>query len=90
MRRTVRRDESPKARHLAGLGKKVSRAAQGHLQWMLFYYFNRPNAARTSWRFGTSRSLARVVACARRTCRWSLTTIALHELRGCAHPRRGA
>ena len=43
------------ARQLASLGKKVSRPAQGRLQWMLFYYFNGRNAARTCRRFGISR-----------------------------------
>jgi hypothetical protein len=32
--------ELPEARRLAHLGKSLSRAAQGRLQWMLFYYFN--------------------------------------------------
>ena len=45
----------PEARQLASLGKKLSRAAQGRLQWMLFYYFNGRNAARTCRRFGISR-----------------------------------
>ena len=45
----------PEARQLARLGKKVSRPAQGRLQWMLFYYFNGRNAARTCRRFGISR-----------------------------------
>ncbi len=45
----------PEARQLASLGKKVSRPAQGRLQWMLFYYFNGRNAARTCRRFGISR-----------------------------------
>jgi len=45
----------PEARQLASLGKKVSRPAQGRLQWILFYYFNGRNAARTCRRFGISR-----------------------------------
>ena len=45
----------PEARQLARLGKQLSRAAQGRLQWMLFYYFNGRNAARTCRRFGISR-----------------------------------
>ncbi len=53
--RTIRWDELPEARQLAGLGKKLSRAAQGRLQWMLFYSFNGRNAARTCRHFGISR-----------------------------------
>src|SRR5713101_6387338 len=45
----------PEARQLARLGKSLSRAAQGRLQWMLFYYFNGRNAARTCRRFAISR-----------------------------------
>src|ERR1700720_2814499 len=45
----------PEARQLASLGKKLSRAAQGRLQWMLFYFFNGRNAARTCRHFGISR-----------------------------------
>ncbi|HXY13201.1 MAG TPA: helix-turn-helix domain-containing protein [Terriglobales bacterium] len=47
--------ELPEARQLASLGKKLSRTAQGRLQWMLFYYFNGRNAARTCRHFGISR-----------------------------------
>src|SRR6267154_4531445 len=47
--------ELPEARQLARLGKNLSRAAQGRLQWMLFYYFNGRNAARTCRRFAISR-----------------------------------
>src|SRR6266849_1633469 len=47
--------ELPEARQLARLGKKLSRAGQGRLQWMLFYSFNGRNAARTCRRFGISR-----------------------------------
>jgi len=47
--------ELPEARQLARLGKSLSRAAQGRLQWMLFYYFNGRNAARTCRRFAISR-----------------------------------
>ncbi len=53
--RAIRWDERPEARQLAGLGKKLSRAAQSRLRWMLFYYFNGQNAARTCRRFGISR-----------------------------------
>src|SRR5258705_1722191 len=45
----------PEGRQLARLGKRWSRAAQGRLQWMLFYYFNGRNAARTCRRFAISR-----------------------------------
>src|SRR5258707_6159481 len=45
----------PEARQLARLGKSLSRAAQGRLQWMLFYVFNGRNAARTCRRFAISR-----------------------------------
>jgi putative transposase len=53
--RAIRWDELPQARQLAGLGKQLSRAAQGRLQWMLFYSFHGRNAARTCRRFGISR-----------------------------------
>src|SRR5216683_1901256 len=53
--RALRWDELPEARHLARLGKQVSRTAQGRLQWMLFYFFNARNAARTCRHFGVSR-----------------------------------
>jgi transposase InsO family protein len=53
--RTIRWDELPEARQLAGLGKQSSKAAQGRLQWMLFYFFNGRNAARTCRHFGISR-----------------------------------
>ena len=45
----------PEARQLARLRKSLSRAAQGRLQWMLFYFFNGRNAARTCRRFAISR-----------------------------------
>jgi transposase InsO family protein len=53
--RTIRWDKLPEARQLAGLGKKLSKAAQRRLQWMLFYYFNGRNAARTCRHFDISR-----------------------------------
>jgi putative transposase len=53
--RTIGWEEFPEARQLAGLGKKLSRAAQGRLQWILFYYCKGRNAARTCRRFGISR-----------------------------------
>jgi putative transposase len=53
--RAIRWDEVPEARQLAGLRKGLSRVAQTRLQWMLFYFFNGRNAARTCRRFGISR-----------------------------------
>jgi len=53
--RAIRWDEFPEARHLAGLGKKLSKAAQRRLQWMLFYGFNGRNVARTCRHFNISR-----------------------------------
>jgi transposase InsO family protein len=53
--RTVRWDDLPEARQLAGLGKKLSKAAQRRLQWMLFYYFNGRNVARTCRHFDICR-----------------------------------
>src|SRR5258708_25198400 len=40
----IRWDELSEARQLARLGKRLSRAAQTRLQWMLFYFFNGRNA----------------------------------------------
>jgi transposase-like protein len=34
---------------------ELSKAAQGRLQWMLFYYFNGRNVARACRHFGISR-----------------------------------
>ena len=53
--RAIRWDEVPEARQLAGLGKRLSRAAQTRLHWMLFYFFNGRNARRTCRHFGISR-----------------------------------
>ena len=53
--RTIRWGELPEARQLAGLGKRLSRAAQTRLQWMLFYFFNGRCVARTCRHFGISR-----------------------------------
>ncbi|MGH9675641.1 MAG: helix-turn-helix domain-containing protein [Candidatus Acidiferrum sp.] len=53
--RTIRWDEVAEARQLAGLGKRLSRAARNRLQWMLFYFFNSRRAARTCRHFGISR-----------------------------------
>jgi len=51
----IRWDECSEARQLARLGKSLSRTAQTRLQWMLFYFFNGRNAARTCRHFGISR-----------------------------------
>jgi len=51
----IRWCELPEARRLASLGKKLSKAARQRLQWMLFYYFNGRNVARTCRHFGISR-----------------------------------
>src|SRR6266849_9937712 len=51
----IRWDELSEARQLAGLGKRLSRAARTRLQWMLFYFFNGRNAVRTCRHFGISR-----------------------------------
>ena len=53
--REIRWDELPEARQLASLGKSLSRAGQSRLQWMLFYFFNGRNAARTCRHFAISR-----------------------------------
>src|SRR5712664_1095738 len=53
--RSIRWNEVPEARQLAGLGKRLSRAAQTRLQWMLFYFFNGRNGVRTCRHFGISR-----------------------------------
>jgi putative transposase len=51
----IRWYELPEARQRASLGKKVNKAAQQRLQWMLFYSFNGRNVARTCRHFGISR-----------------------------------
>jgi transposase-like protein len=51
----IRWDELSEARQLARLAKSLSRTAQTRLQWMLFYFFNGRNAARTCRHFGVSR-----------------------------------
>jgi putative transposase len=51
----IRWYELPEARQLASLGKQVSKAARQRLQWMLFYYFNGRDGARTCRHFGISR-----------------------------------
>src|SRR6266436_3442904 len=80
--RALRWDEVSEARQLARLGKKVSRAAQGRLQWMLFYFFNGQNAARTCRRFGISRQT--FYRWKRRFDRHDLSTLEGHSHR----PRR--
>jgi putative transposase len=47
--------EHAEARQLASLGMQQSRAAQRRLQWLLFYYFNGQNVARTCRHFAISR-----------------------------------
>jgi putative transposase len=51
----IRWQDLPEARQLASLGKKLSKAAQRRLQWILFYGFNGRNVARTCRHFGISR-----------------------------------
>jgi transposase InsO family protein len=51
----IRWYELPEARQLASLGKKLSKTGRQRLQWMLFYYFNGRNVARTCRHFGISR-----------------------------------
>jgi putative transposase len=51
----IRWQDLPEARQLASLGKKVSKAAQRRLQWILFYRFNGRNVTRTCRHFGISR-----------------------------------
>jgi putative transposase len=51
----IRWQDLPEARQLASLGKKVSKAAQQRLQWMLFYFFEGRDAARTCRHFAISR-----------------------------------
>src|SRR5260370_7864047 len=75
----IRRGELPEARQLARLGKSSSRAAQGRLQWMLFYYFYGRNAARTCRRFGISRQT--FYRWKRRFDRRDLTTLEEHAHR---------
>jgi len=51
----IRWYELPEARQLASLGKRLSKAAQQRLQWILFYYCNGRNGARTCRHFAISR-----------------------------------
>ena len=77
--RTIRWDELPEARQLAGLGKKLSKPAQRRLQWMLFYYFNGRNVARTCRHFGISRQS--FYRWKRRFDRHDLSTLEAHSHR---------
>ena len=52
---TIRWYEVPEARQLASLGKRLSKAGQQRLQWMLFYVFNGRNVAGTCRHFGIGR-----------------------------------
>src|SRR5947208_17171846 len=47
--------ELPVSRQRKRISKKVIRPTPARLKWMLFYYFNIRNAARTGRRFGISR-----------------------------------
>src|SRR5260370_16040987 len=81
--RAYRWDELSEARQLAGLGKKLSRPAQARLQWMLFYFFNGRNAARTCRHFGISRQTFY-------RWKWRFDRHDLSTLEGHSHrPRRG-
>jgi transposase InsO family protein len=51
----IRWYELPEARQLASLGKRLSKAGQQRLQWMLFYFFNGRDAARACRHFAISR-----------------------------------
>lgn len=75
----IRWYELPEARQLANLGKKLSKAAQQRLQWMLYYYFNGRNVARTCRHFGISRQT--FYRWKRRFNRHDLTTLEGHSHR---------
>src|SRR3981081_3585427 len=77
--RSIRWNEVPEARQLAGLGKRLSRAAQTRLQWMLFYFFNGRNGVRTCRHFGISRQT--FYRWKRRVDRHDLTTLEEHSPR---------
>jgi transposase InsO family protein len=82
----IRWYEVPEARQLASLGKKLSKAAQRRLQWMLFYYFNGRNVARTCRHFNISRQS--FYRWKRRFDRHDLTTLEgrSHRPRKVRHP----
>ena len=84
--RVIRWDELSEARQLVGLGKQLSKAAQSRLQWMLFYYFNGRNVARTCRHFGISRQT--FYRWKRRFDRHDLTTLEgrSHRPRKVRHP----
>jgi putative transposase len=75
----IRWYELPEARQLASLGKGLSKAARQRLQWMLFYYFNGRNVARTCRHFGISRQT--FYRWKRRFDRHDLTTLEGHSHR---------
>src|SRR3979411_369720 len=77
--RSIRWNEVPEARQLAGLGRRLSRAAQTRLQWMLFYFFNGRNGVRTCRHFGISRQT--FYRWKRRFDRHDLTTLEEHSHR---------
>src|SRR5882672_1352390 len=59
--------------------KRLSRAAQTRLQWMLFYFFNGRNGVRTCRHFGISRQT--FYRWKRRFDRHDLTTLEEHSHR---------
>jgi len=75
----IRWYELPEARQLASLGKRLSKAAQQRLQWMLYYYFNGRNVARTCRHFAISRQT--FYRWKRRFDRHDLTTLEDHAHR---------
>jgi putative transposase len=75
----IRWYELPEARQLASLGKKLSKVAGQRLQWMLFYYSNGRNVARTCRHFGISRQT--FYRWKRRFDRHDLTTLEGHSHR---------
>jgi putative transposase len=75
----IRWYEVPEARQLASLGKRLGKAAQQRLQWMLYYYFNGRNVARTCRHFGISRQT--FYRWKRRFDRHDLTTLEGHSHR---------
>src|SRR5258708_5837995 len=77
--RSIRWNEVPEARQLAGLGKRLSRAAQTRLQWMLFYFFSGWKGGGTCGHFGMGRQT--FYRWKRRFDRHDLTTLEEHSHR---------
>jgi transposase-like protein len=75
----IRWYELAEARQPASLGKRLSKAGQQRLQWMLFYFFNGRNVARTCRHFGISRQT--FYRWKRRFNRHDLTTLEGHAHR---------